>query len=449
MWAASRLSTLAAVAHTAFVGFAALVLTRAGDGPFHALGSEQSAALVTEMYLLVLLLTVLAVATGRDRRDALAADLDRLHAQTAARADLLATTTESMTEALVVSDARGGVVRSNAAAADLAGSAPRAGADHVAEMPLRRRDGTALPEDEHPSRQALEVGAVGPVDLTLTRPDGEERILAVTAAPLGGGQARRQHHGAVVVYRDVTEHRRAMQRLAEFAGVAAHDLRNPLTALRGWLDLALDMLQDGSDEAAVARAAAALERARSSTDRLRDLVSDLLAQASAEGGQLDLRPVVLDGADGLVRAVALDLEDELGVDLDLRVGAVPPVLADAELVRQLLVNLMSNAAKYVAPGATPCLEVDGALHRAPHGDRVEIRVRDRGIGVPAEDRELVFERFHRAHADDPGYSGSGLGLAICRTIVNRHGGTISCHAREDGPGTTFVLDLPAAAGDMH
>lgn len=444
VWAATRFSTLGAVAHTAVLGCVALVMTRAGQGPFDALADDEQAALVTEVFLLVQLLTVLAVATGRDRRDALSAELDRLHAETAARAELLDTMTEAMAEGLVVSDADGAVVRSNAAADRLVGRAPAHGRQHVDEVVLHHADGTPVSAAEHPSHQVLRTGPWGPADLTLVSEDGEQRILAVTAAPLNGGQTLGRRRGAVVVYRDVTEHRRAMQRLAEFAAVAAHDLRNPLTALRGWLDLALDTLQDDPDGAVVARACTALERARSSTDRLRDLVSDLLAQATAEGGQLHPRPMVLDGADGLVRTVALDLEDELGLDLDLRVGPVPPVLADADLVRQLLVNLMGNAVKYVTPGATPCLEVDGARL----GDRVEIRVSDRGIGVPAEDRELVFERFHRAHGDDPAYIGSGLGLSICRTIVTRHGGTITCHAREDGPGTTFALDLPAA-GEMH
>lgn len=440
VWAATRFSTLAAVAHTAVLGTAAIALTRAGDGPFSDVGSADLTALVTEMFLLLLLLTVLAVATGRDQRDALTADLDHLHAQTTARAELLDTMTESMAEALVVSDADGAVVRSNAAARRMVGHAPALGEQHTAAVPLRHLDGAPLAEPDHPAWRALAEGRFAAQDLTIERADGEERILAVTAAALSGGQELGERRGSLVVYRDVTEHRRAVQRLAEFAGVAAHDLRNPLTALRGWLDLALTTLEEDADDAAVARAAAALQRARSSTDRLRDLVSDLLAQATAEGGELSLQPVELGGPGGLVRAVALDLED----DLDLSVGDLPPVLADPELTRQLLVNLMGNAVKYVAPGEQPRLEVHGTRR----GDRVEVVVADHGIGVPEAERDRIFERFHRAHAGDGRYTGSGLGLSICRTIVARHGGTIACRARANGPGTEFVLDLPVAPAGM-
>lgn len=441
VWAATRFSTLFAVAHTAVLGTAAIALTRAGEGPFSRAGDAELAALVTEMFLLLLLLTVLAVATGRDQRDALTAELDHLHAQTTARAELLDTMTESMAEALVVSDADGAVVRINAAARTMLGHAPRLGEQHTAAVPLHHLDGAVVAERDHPARRVLSEGRVAAQDLTIERVDGEQRILAVAAAALSGGQELGERRGSLVVYSDVTQHRRAVQRLAEFAGVAAHDLRNPLTALRGWLDLALTMLEEDPDDDAVTRAVAALQRARSSTDRLRDLVSDLLAQATAEGGELSLQPVELGGQDGLVRAVALDLADDLEQELDVSVADLPPVFADPELVRQLLVNLMGNAAKYVTPGERPHVEVHGARR----GDRVEVVVADHGIGVPEAERGRIFERFHRAHASDRRYEGSGLGLSICRTIVARHGGVITCRARAGGPGTEFVLDLPLAA----
>jgi signal transduction histidine kinase len=77
------------------------------------------------------------------------------------------------------------------------------------------------------------------------------------------------------------------------------------------------------------------------------------------------------------------------------------------------------------------------------GDWLELRVSDNGIGIPEDQRELVFERFHRAH--DSAYRGTGLGLAICRSIVDRHGGSIRAEAGPGGRGTTFVLTLPASS----
>ncbi len=102
-------------------------------------------------------------------------------------------------------------------------------------------------------------------------------------------------------------------------------------------------------------------------------------------------------------------------------------------MRQVLANLVDNARKYARPEVPPEIEVSAARE----GDRVVVSVRDNGIGVPAEDRERVFDRFQRAGATRSASRGSGIGLSICRTIVERHGGTIACLPVEDGPGSVF------------
>jgi signal transduction histidine kinase len=120
------------------------------------------------------------------------------------------------------------------------------------------------------------------------------------------------------------------------------------------------------------------------------------------------------------------------------------VWADPGLVRQLFDNLLGNAVKYVAPGVRPRVDVRARTDDGPgDGDWAEIRVTDNGIGIPEDQRELVFETFHRVQRD--GYQGTGLGLAICRRIVERHGGSIHAEPGPDGHGTTMVVRLPATA----
>jgi signal transduction histidine kinase len=112
------------------------------------------------------------------------------------------------------------------------------------------------------------------------------------------------------------------------------------------------------------------------------------------------------------------------------------------MVTQLLSNLLDNAAKYVPDGVSPRIVVSG--HR--RGTRMVVEVTDNGIGVPEEDRVLVFERFHRTEAARAGFDGTGMGLSICRTVVERHGGRIECVPAPSGQGSTFRFDLPCSEG---
>ncbi len=106
-------------------------------------------------------------------------------------------------------------------------------------------------------------------------------------------------------------------------------------------------------------------------------------------------------------------------------------------MRQLLDNLIANAVKYVAPGSVPRVSVTGR----EVGDRVEVTVADEGIGIPAAERDQIFEAYHRAH-DVEQYDGHGIGLAVCKKIVERHGGRISARPPLGEGGTRIVFTLP-------
>lgn len=127
----------------------------------------------------------------------------------------------------------------------------------------------------------------------------------------------------------------------------------------------------------------------------------------------------------------------------VQVGPLPQVQGDAVLLRHLLDNLMGNAVTYCRPGVPAVVTVTGERDRAPDGGtRVLLRVTDNGRGVPPDLRERIFQRFERVPGT--GVEGTGLGLSICRTIAERHGGTIRALDGPGGEGSTFEVCLPDA-----
>jgi len=196
-----------------------------------------------------------------------------------------------------------------------------------------------------------------------------------------------------------------------FVGDAAHELRSPLTALK--LQLAL-----ARDAATPEQRQAALDRLRSGIDRATRLVEQLLALARAEpDASTALGPVDLDGVARRAIADAAPLAAQHGATVALQAAAPLPVAGDEAALRSLLRNLLDNAVLHGGP--TPRIEV--AIERTADG--VRLRVDDSGPGIPPDERERVFARFHRREGSAEG--GSGLGLAIVRAVAARHGASVS------------------------
>ncbi len=220
---------------------------------------------------------------------------------------------------------------------------------------------------------------------------------------------------------------RSNEQLAHFAGQVSHDLRNPLTALAGFLEIAAD-----SPELADAPVAAhALERADAAAARMGALVADLLDFARV-GGQP--RRGVVDLA-SLVRDVTDDLDVPIRTSgAVVSVGALPTISGDATQLRALLQNLLANAIKFsAASGAAPTIEV--RAHALTGGWRLTID--DDGPGVPVEQRERVFGLLERG--DGPEVDGLGIGLSTCRRIVEAHGGRIGIEESPLGGASVWVV----------
>jgi signal transduction histidine kinase len=225
------------------------------------------------------------------------------------------------------------------------------------------------------------------------------------------------------------------ERADELTGLATwagENLHAPLHTVAGFTDLLAEEAAPRLDPAS----RGFLDRISRGTRRMLGIVDELLAYSSATDAALRLDPV---DAERLALEVVADrLAGTDGERPSIEIGELPLVTADAELLRQVLDHLLGNAVRFVRHGATPRITV-GA--RAQDGGWWRIEVADRGIGVPAGQRERIFAPFHRAPAAE-GYPGSGLGLAVCRRIVELHGGEIGVEAHPGG-GSVFWFTVSA------
>ncbi len=222
--------------------------------------------------------------------------------------------------------------------------------------------------------------------------------------------------------------------LRRFTADASHELKTPLSVLRADVERAMSHTASKGDKLV------ALEEALQETTRMADLVESLLTLARADEGRFDLHrePVELQPLLQEVYETALILGEAAGVTVNLPFTADVTVMGDRTRLRQLFLNLVTNAIKYTPAGG----RVDLGLGR--HPDNVTFAVRDTGIGISAMDVPYIFERFWRADRARSRISergGFGLGLAISQWIAHAHGGTLTASSRL-GRGSLFTVTLP-------
>jgi PAS domain S-box-containing protein len=269
--------------------------------------------------------------------------------------------------------------------------------------------------------------------------DGTERSVEDSAAPIRDATGRIS--GAVMVFHDVTQRRRAEKALKEadqrkdqFLAMLAHELRNPLVPIRNGLQI-LNLA--GNNPAMAENARSIMDQALNQMVRL---VDDLLDVSRITTGKLKLRKERVELATVVQSAVdtSRPLIEEQGHKLTITLPAASIVLdADPTRLAQVFSNLLNNAAKYSEQGGHITLSAE------PKADEVVVRVTDRGIGIPADHLPRIFQLFAQVEtASDRSQGGLGIGLSLVKGLVEMHGGKIEAYSEGPGHGSEFVARLP-------
>jgi signal transduction histidine kinase len=220
----------------------------------------------------------------------------------------------------------------------------------------------------------------------------------------------------------------------EFMAMVGHDLRAPLTSIRGFLDLLGTNICGELNEKGLRK----LKAADGAMDSLLTLIKDLLDIERSRAGMLTLDKKSLLFNDLVERAIeSIRIQaDSLNITI-LTNMPYSKVNVDGDRMVQTMVNFLSNALKFSPFGST--IFIAGRTQ----GDWFEVRVRDQGRGIPEEFQDKIFDRFQQVKATDAvvATGGSGLGLAICKAIIEQHGGTVGAESKE-GQGSTFWFRVP-------
>jgi PAS domain S-box-containing protein len=286
-------------------------------------------------------------------------------------------------------------------------------------------------------------------DVRVERRDGTELWVMFRTAPVVAADGTSR--GTVTMVTDVTARRQAADELhlaveqlqeadrvrTDFVSTVSHELRTPLTSIVGYLEL----LTEGDAGPLAPQQERMLAVVERNSRRLLALIEDLLTLSRVESGSfklgrqlVDIGPLV-EGAEAAILPALRAKGIHFDVSVDPDVGCV---MGDAAQLERVLLNLLSNAAKFTDEGGSIAVRAEG------RGGTVRLTVSDTGMGIPAEEQAKLFTRFFRSSlAHEHAIQGTGLGLAIVKTIVEQHAGTVDLDSTP-GQGTTFTIVLPAS-----
>jgi two-component system phosphate regulon sensor histidine kinase PhoR len=370
-----------------------------------------------------------------DSRDEIALLADRFNEAAAALENRIMNLTEErarlaailsgMVEGVMILDGRGTVLMINAAleemfhlkSEDLVG---RSSLEVLRHFPVIEFIRTVLDQKKSQSRE-----------LAIRVPEEKWFHVQASVPP----DHREAKVFVVFVFHNITEIKRLERVRKDFVANVSHELRTPLTSIKGYVEALLDGAKDDPE-----RNAEFLDVLKKHTDRLNNIVSDLLTLAQIESGQTGLQYQTIGLSDLIERAVSMlkPMADRKRQRLSMFIGADLPVIkGDPEKLTQVLTNLIDNAIKYTPEKGSVSVEA------GPVGDGLEVTVSDNGLGIPPKDVSRIFERFFRVdRARSRDLGGTGLGLSIVKHIVESHGGSVRVES-EPGKGSRFIVFLPA------
>ncbi len=343
---------------------------------------------------------------------------------------------EQFPQALIVVDREATVLSINAAAEVLTGwhRADAAGRPAADILEVRTETGVNLCAPNGALRRTLRLGTGVNTHFAflfrLRTSDDPVRVAYSVSALRSRGKTP---DGAVIAIHDVTPELETIEARDALMLAASHELKTPLTTLKGLSELLLDF------ELTEAQRRELLQDLHGQADRMERLIGDILAVSRIDSGRVSVDFSRVD-VKAIVKHVCEEVRPMLGGrSLTCRVpDDLPPVFGEARKLHQILVNLLSNAIKYSEPGTR--IKLNARAEQAA----VRFEVSDQGVGIRKEHLPRLFEKFYRA--DDPAVrraSGTGLGLYIVRNLVTMLGGQV--HVRSDyGKGSVFIVTVPRA-----
>lgn len=344
---------------------------------------------------------------------------------------------DQLPEGVLLFDAGGRLVMSNRSAEEILGQTVQPSTPLVtfaAHYGFLHSDGRTYQPGDEPIARTFSTGrpVLGEEQL-VRRGDGRDLPVVSNVAPVR--DANGQLAAAIMVFQDITALREMDRLKDEFLTIAGHELRGPITSIRGLAQL-LERRYDRLEQSTIA---GALSTILEQTEQMSKLVDELLDVSRIRTGRLSLAIAPCDIAAVLRTAVQRSRLHHEG-EIRLMTPETLPANSDASRLQQVFANLLDNAAKYSDPRAP--IDVTAVVANG----EARIAFTDRGIGVPRDAQERLFERFFRAENAALHAGGLGLGLYLCREIVERLGGRISVVSVPD-EGSTFTVTLPLAGSE--
>ena len=356
-----------------------------------------------------------------------------LEAAVKAERDRLTAILANVGDAVFVMDPEGSIEFVNAAWERLNGFES---SEVIGQTPKVIKSGHHTPEFYDSMWDTILSGETWTGELVNKRKDGSTYEAVVTVQSVLGAEG--ETINLVGVEHDISALKEVDRLKSQFVSDVSHELRTPLTNIR----LYLDLLETTEDQAKIERYLETLTR---ESERLANLIDDLLSLSRLEAGATPFNPEPVDIGELLLalvedrRSLAASRGLELFMESDT---TLPEVYVDKRLMSQVFTNLLTNAMHYTPEGGR--ITVRSTVPKRKNKGWVTAVIEDSGIGILPEEQPLIFDRFYRGHAgESSGEAGTGLGLAICKEIAELHGGRITVDSTgREGKGSTITVWIP-------